>query len=434
MTYRNCDIAIVGGGVAGLSAAQRLIDRAARSTAALPEIFILEAADTLGGRTRTVDVAGTPFDTGAHWFHGRQHNAFYRWLRDRWPDLSWADDQGQGARVVNRNGEEDREFRTRLFAELEHRYLTFATENPGRDTALSTFAGTGDLADFTRFMAENWMAQDSADLVSADEFFNDPSGPGGMQLQGGVALAIDRMAAELTDAGVKILTGRQVESIRDDGATAVLSTRGETFNARAAIVTVSTGVLKAGGMAIAPAPAALDAALADLTMGSMTKICVRLRPEFFTERGIAPEDHAGVLTLDDPAFCQVRGGGEPFINILTGGRAARRVEAMDDRALDDFTAAVLDAVPQFQGWRTYRDAPLYVTRWQADPFVRGSYTALLPGRQRRDPVQSGNLIFAGEAFARHHEDSPGTMLGAFVSGRRAAGLAWRLLGRQAGPV
>ena len=431
MTAAEYDIAIVGAGVAGLAAAQRLLDRAARTRRKPPSVLLLEAADQAGGRVRTVDIDGAPFDTGAHWFHGRHGNAFYQWLHRRWPDLIWADDDGGSARVITRAGVEDCEFRSRHFAELERRYEIFARDHPGQDIALADLAPDdrdGELGDFVRFMAEGWMAQDSAALVSADEFFNDPSGPGGLQLQGGIAQAIGRMERDLQRAGIAIRYNRAVRAIRHDADGVTLTGAGDAaWRARVAIVTASIGVLRAGGIAIAPRLSALDAALDDLTMGSMTKIAVKLNPAFFARNGIAPESHAGVMTLGDPAFCQVHGGGEPFINILTGGRAARRVEALDGQDLRDFTAAVLDAVPRFHGWRHFQAAPLYVTRWQADPFAQGAYTAVKPGRQRRDPVQDGRLIVAGEAFAKWHEDSPGTMLGAFTSGRRAAGTAWRMI-------
>lgn len=63
-------IAIVGGGIAGLSAAWQ----ARQDFGAAAEIHVLEAADRLGGKLHTVDFATGPVDMGAEAFLGlRQH-------------------------------------------------------------------------------------------------------------------------------------------------------------------------------------------------------------------------------------------------------------------------------------------------------------------------------------------------------------------------
>ncbi|GAA4983900.1 hypothetical protein GCM10025792_33990 [Pseudonocardia tropica] len=61
-------VAVVGGGVSGLSCAQRL--RTLLGPAA--EIVVLEQRDRLGGVLRTVDLAGAPFDVGAEAFLARR--------------------------------------------------------------------------------------------------------------------------------------------------------------------------------------------------------------------------------------------------------------------------------------------------------------------------------------------------------------------------
>ncbi len=71
-------------------------------------------------------------------------------------------------------------------------------------------------------------------------------------------------------------------------------------------------------------------------------------------------------------------------------------------------------LPALSGYR--------ITRWQADPFARGSYSYLARGArldQRRDlaaPVGQ-TLFFAGEAT---NSDHPSTVHGALLSGQRAA--------------
>ncbi len=55
-------IAVIGGGAAGVAAARTLAD-------AGREVLIVEAAGQLGGRAHSVEIAGLPIDLGAGWLH-----------------------------------------------------------------------------------------------------------------------------------------------------------------------------------------------------------------------------------------------------------------------------------------------------------------------------------------------------------------------------
>eukprot|EP00439_Symbiodinium_sp_Y106_P009982 s4804_g1.t1 len=61
-------VAIVGAGAAGLATALGLSRRGIAVT-------ILEAGQRVGGRIRTVEVGGGPYDLGATWVHGRTAEA-----------------------------------------------------------------------------------------------------------------------------------------------------------------------------------------------------------------------------------------------------------------------------------------------------------------------------------------------------------------------
>ena len=69
------DVVVVGAGLAGLSAARRLVDAGA-------EVVVLEARDRVGGRTLTLPAAdGTPIDHGGQWIGPTQDRVAAVWLR-----------------------------------------------------------------------------------------------------------------------------------------------------------------------------------------------------------------------------------------------------------------------------------------------------------------------------------------------------------------
>src|SRR5580704_4101525 len=61
------DVAIVGGGAAGIAAARRL-------TELHRSVLLIEASPQLGGRARTTIVQGMPLDLGCGWLHSARRN------------------------------------------------------------------------------------------------------------------------------------------------------------------------------------------------------------------------------------------------------------------------------------------------------------------------------------------------------------------------
>jgi oxygen-dependent protoporphyrinogen oxidase len=68
-------VVVIGGGIAGLAAAWELSGGADGPAADTPDVHLLEAGDVLGGKLRTVELAGRPVDTGPDGFLGRRDEA-----------------------------------------------------------------------------------------------------------------------------------------------------------------------------------------------------------------------------------------------------------------------------------------------------------------------------------------------------------------------
>ena len=67
MTDGAVDVAIVGGGAAGIAAARHLVGLR-RS------VLVVEALSQLGGRARTATLHGMPLDLGCGWLHSARRN------------------------------------------------------------------------------------------------------------------------------------------------------------------------------------------------------------------------------------------------------------------------------------------------------------------------------------------------------------------------
>ena len=91
----------------------------------------------------------------------------------------------------------------------------------------------------------------------------------------------------------------------------------------------------------------------------------------------------------------------------------------------DFALAELEKMFGQRAGRLFARDSALLTRWDADPWVRGAYSLARPGaagaRARlAEPLSGGRLIFAGEAC---HTGLAGTLGGAWKSGEKAARLA-----------
>ena len=72
----NSKVVIIGAGLAGISAASRLIEFG------LDDVTILEAEDRIGGRVHSIPFASGAIDLGAQWCHGEKENAVFEMVHD----------------------------------------------------------------------------------------------------------------------------------------------------------------------------------------------------------------------------------------------------------------------------------------------------------------------------------------------------------------
>jgi monoamine oxidase len=253
-----------------------------------------------------------------------------------------------------------------------------------------------------------------------DWHLNELSG-GNLRVAGGLGAMVARV---LGPAAGEVRVNTAVRRIAWDRRDGLLELSGPfgTLAARAAIVTVSTGVLRAGGIAFAPRlPEAQRAALDGLPMGLLSKVAIRA----------AGPDRLGLLPgtslyrrLADPAepamFFSLWPQGQDHAVGFFGGRAAWALARAGDAATVAFARAELRRLLGAQADTAFSDA--VVTGWGTDPAFLGAYAYARPGnvtaRAAMDAPLAGRLWFAGEAWCM--DGLAGTVGGAFRSGERAA--------------
>ena len=236
-----------------------------------------------------------------------------------------------------------------------------------------------------------------------------------------------------------------------DGVTVTVA-GGRAYTGRAAVVTVSTGVLAhrdaEGAYALGFAPplsAAKRAAIAALPMGAMQKIILRFKRDVFG----GARGNAWVLSEDDATGNIMAFVIKPFDKNVAigffGGERARGFEAAcaaegydpsrpEARPCDGpAVAEAKQALARMYGLADVEGelaGPVLVTRWTQHPWTRGAYAVVRPGMVKMrevlaEPVHGGDdeqapnrLYFAGEGTARSIYS--GSFAGSYESGLTAA--------------
>jgi monoamine oxidase len=406
------DVLVIGAGCAGIAAARAL---AARGRSCL----VLEGGARVGGRAFTEsDSLGLPFDHGASWLHQAEENPLTPLARALGvPMLDH--DALRDRRLFLRGGFADAAQRAAHAAAEEAFWAAIeaASRDGGPDRPAADAAPQGGPWDAT---VAHW---EGAQICAAELHRMSLHDLAATALDGPnliTRIGIGGLVARLAE-GVPVRCAARVERLRW-GARGVVAEGGfGAVAARAAIVTVSTGVLAAGGIAFdPPLPAATQAAIHDLPMGLLTKIA------FPAKHPAAPDlpPFASVRRAvegpqDRPMSFLSRLFHDPLLIGFCGG--ARAWDLLGDAPAME-AAARAEVAAIFGPRSSAALGPATVTRWGEDPLFRGAYSHAVPGGQaaRRvlgTPLAEGRLCFAGEAC---HPRFAATVAGAWLSGEAAA--------------
>jgi monoamine oxidase len=410
------DVAIIGAGAAGIAAARKV-------TAAGRRFALLEANDRIGGRCLTENTTfGVPYDRGAHWLHMPELNPLAK-LAPRGLDV-YPTPPGQKLRIARRNARE---------GEMEDYLAAIVRANRAIQDAAR---GKADVA------CMQALPKDLGDWRPSVEFFLGPFGCG-KNLEEISAVDFARSFERDVDAycrqGLGALLAKLAEPLPVQLRTPVarmhstrnfveIDTARGLIKARAAIVTVSTGVLAAEKIKFAPElPKRQVDAIGRLSLGAYDHVALELKgnPLQLRNDDLVFEKAAGART----AALLANVSGTPLCMIEIAGRFGAELAKSGEAAMMDFATGWL--VELYGADVRKAIGRTHATRWAAEPWALGAFSAAAVGGQpgRRtlmEPVRE-RLFFAGEAV---HETLWGTVAGAWESGERAADAALRLWGRR----
>jgi monoamine oxidase len=411
------DVIVVGAGVAGLSAAAAL-------RAGGRSCQILEASGRIGGRAFTdtpAALGGAAFDHGAAWLHMAERNPLVP-IAEAQGEVLWDSDAirsrrlfvaGRPATPAEQDAYEAARERFEDFAAARAR----AEPDIGFAAAIRPLRENPWTATIETLEATLIAAADPADFSLKDWHLNALEG-GNRWVEGGLGAFVARRLGPPAGA---VSLGTPVSRIAWDGKVVADTPRGR-LRAGACIVTVSSGVLAAGGIVFdPPLPPDVQAAIAALPMGLLTKVALRAsgpdRLDLPDNASLRRQIAAGEACMSFNAWPL---GADHIIGFV-GGPAAWELARAGPAATEDFARAQLRLLFGARADRALGGG--VVTDWACAPEHCGAYAYARVGQVGARatlgrPLAGGRLIFAGEAVRT--DGLAGTVGGAWLAGRQAA--------------
>jgi monoamine oxidase len=445
----DCDVVVVGAGLAGLTAAREL-------TGAGLDVQVLEARDRVGGRNLSQSVGNHPEDVvelGGQWVGPTQHEV-----------LALAEELGigtypnhvQGKSLFETDKGKMKRYRGTIpmlgplvmvdygLADLKlKRLIKGVSADAPWDSEDAERLDEQSFATWIRGAARTKTAREALAVACRAVFSVEPADvsllhvlfyaasaggwddlletEGGAQqdrLAGGTQQLSIRMADELGD---RVELSAPVRSIRTDDDDVVVG----DIRARRAIVAVPPTL--AGRIEYdPPLPAVRDELTQRMPMGCVIKCMAVYEEPFWRDDGLSGQ----AVSLPGPAqvvFDNTPANGSAGLIGFLEGREARELGAVSESERRD---AVLKGFQRLFGRRAGHPTLYAEKDWSTEPYSRGGYAGVLGpgawtsyGRALREPV--GRIHWAGTETATRWM---GYMDGAIQSGKRAAAEVMRTEG------
>lgn len=405
-------VVIIGGGIAGLSAANELLRNDCTVT-------LLEAKDRFGGRIRTLHENKLPIELGAEFVHGKSKPLLKairaaRLSMHEVPTNNRLFEKGKlrpikiwetVGKVMNRINPRAADCSFRDFIEKQK------CDQRTRQLLIGFVEGF-DAAYTERISAHALLKAEH----SAEKMEGDAQG----RVNEGYSALVEFFEKEIRSRGGTLVRKALARRIRwKTGAVETVVHRSggeEIFPAEAALVTLPIGIWKAREILFDPPLPEKQKAADGMQFGNVIKITLVFRKQWWPKANFgfihAPDEPIPTWWSDPRGFILTGWAGGPKADLLSSQSPAQ-LEALALKILQKIFY-VSSLRKQLVSAHSYN--------WAEDPHTRGAYSYLpvnglnLPNALAA-PVK-GTLFFAGEATVK--DAQMGTVFGALTSGLRAA--------------
>jgi monoamine oxidase len=416
MNYR-ADVVVLGGGIAGLTAARDL-------TAAGLSVVLLEARERLGGRIMTQQADRFPVELGAEFIHGSPPGLMK--LAES-AGVSMAEISGEFRSRRNGQWIESGE----LMGEMEHLFSQLPSE--GQDQSFLQFLQSAkaseELAQRACGFVEGFHAADPARvslmwLRHTAEAEQAIGGETQFRTREGCDALVKALAAQIDQAKCRIVMNAPAKEVRWNSQKVIVKTRDSECEGARAVITLPLGVLKQGAVQFSPPLKQKVAALRKLEMGPALRVVLCFQEKFWESQEKLAD--LSFLFTDDPQFPTWWTSNplpHPILTGWAGGRYARALAGRRDSQLVELAVQALERIlPEMRNAIRPQLRAGFVHDWQADACSCGAYSyptvgGLHAARALAAPVND-TLFFAGEAT--DYEGNNATIHGAMASGVRVA--------------
>jgi monoamine oxidase len=418
-------VAIVGAGLAGLSAAYWL-------TGAGMGVRVFEARDRAGGRcwsARTF-AGGQVAEHGGEFIDTR-HVHIQRLAGRLGLELDDLFEEGAAGRWLT-YVDGDIVGKTELFADADRALRRLGAMATANGSYLAGEAGPEAVAFDERTMADwlgenlpggldsplgrvitaeqtGWWGEDP-DALSAtnliDFYVVDyPGADERYTVHGGNDLVVSGLLEELPQGTVELEAALEAVHRRANDSHELI-VGGRSVEAARVVLTLPFTTLRQVDLQTAGFSEPKLAAIRELGMGTNAKVLLQFSEPFPMGRwsgGVLRGDHPSFGTWESGATDGPAGRSHGLLTVFSGGRLGTSYDPSEphgpaSREVIDSTLAAIDqAVP---GVSETFNGRAWLDEWASDPWVKGSYAAFLPGQYTRFygamGAAEGNVHFAGE--------------------------------------